>query len=160
MFSQNWFSHALRRGPWETRRQAVALATLILFVSVIVGALYVTQAASVSTTGRQVEELVAVRNNLEKTNEQIRAEIAELQSVPRLLSRAQELGFVPAPAERIEYLVVDGYNPHREQTLAPVGPEEEPVPFYDETFTGWLQQQWDIFRQQFEGFTRSDEEVS
>lgn len=159
MFSQNWFSHALRRGPWETRRQAVALATLILFVSVIVGALYVTQAASVSTTGRQVEELVAVRNNLEKTNEQIRAEIAELQSVPRLLSRAQELGFMPAPAERIEYLVVDGYNPHREQTLALVVPEEEPVPFYDETFIGWLQQQWDIFRQQFEGFTTNNEEA-
>jgi cell division protein FtsL len=160
MFSQNWINHALRRGPWETRRQAVALVALVLFVAVIVGVLYVTQAAGVSTTGRQVEELVAVRNNLEKTNEQLRAEIAELQSVPRLLSRAQELGFAPAPPERIEYLVVDGYNPHREQTLAPLEENEEPVPVYDETFTGWLQQQWDSLRSQFEGFTRETEAQS
>lgn len=153
--SQSWLQHTLRRRSWRVQRQAVALGALGLFVAIIIGALYLAQAASLSTLGRQLEDQIAERNRLEQTNEQLRAEIAELRSVPRLLARAQELGFVQAARDQIEYLVIDGYNPNRAQTVAPVEQEtgEEPLPVYDETFIGWVQQQWDSFQQQFEGFS-------
>ena len=157
--SQNWLQHALRRRSWQVQRQAVALGALGLFVAIIIGALYLAQASSLSTLGRQLENLIAERNRLEQTNEQLRAEIAQLRSVPRLLARAQELGFVPATRDQIEYLVIDGYNPNRSQTVAPVQAEEdeEPLPVYDETFIGWLQQQWDSFQDQFESFSGEEE---
>jgi hypothetical protein len=155
--SQNWFRHTFRRRPWRVQRQAVALGALGLFVAIIIGALYLAQASSQSTLGRQLEDLIVRRNQLEQTNEQLRAEIAGLRSVPRLLARAQELGFVEALRDQIEYLVIDGYNPHRSQTAAPIQEEEEPLPVYDETLIGWFQQQWDSFTVQFESFSTEEE---
>lgn len=150
----NWLQHTLREGPWRTRRQAVAFISLGIFVAIIIGALYLAQAASTSTTGRQLEQLIQQRNQLEQANEQLRAEIAALKSVPRLLARAQELGFVPASRENMEYLVVDGYNPARETVIElPQEDNNEPVLVYEETLIGWLQQQFDTFSNQLEGFS-------
>ena len=155
--SQNWFRHTFRRRPWRVQRQAVALGALGLFVAIIIGALYLAQASSQSTLGRQLEDLISRRNQLEQTNEQLRAEIAGLRSVPRLLARAQELGFVEALRDQIEYLVIDGYNPHRTQTVAPIEEAAEPLPVYDETFIGWVQQQWDSFTSQFQSFSSEED---
>lgn len=151
--AQEWVQHALRGRTWRMQRQAVALGALGVVLAIIISALYLAQAASVATLGRQLENLIIVRNQLEQTNEGLRAEIAQLRSVPRLLARAQELGFVIARRENIEYLVVLGYNPDRPPPQAPV--EEKPRPTYDESFTGWLKQQFDAFSGQFQSFTDS-----
>jgi hypothetical protein len=156
--SGEWLGHALRRTRWRPQRQAIALATLGLFVSIIIGALYLAQAASTSTVGRELEVLIITRDQLEQENERLRADIAGLQSVPRLLARAQEMGFASAARSEIEYLTVDGYNPNREQIITSVNDTQQSVPVYDETFTGWLQQQWDTFSSQFDSFTRRGEE--
>ncbi len=145
MISNSWLDHALRRTPWRSQRQAFALAALGFFVALIIGALYLSQAAAVATTGRQLETLIAERNALEQANEQLRAEIASLRSVPRLQQRARELGFDLAGREDIEYLVIDGYNPDRAREPIRLEVQTDAVPMYDETFTGWLQQQWDAF---------------
>lgn len=152
--SGQWLGHALRRTRWRPRREAVALATLGIVVGIIIGALYLAQAASTSTLGRQLEDLITVRNQLEQENERLRAEIANLQGVPRLLARAQELGFTLAGRAQIEYLVIEGYNPNRNQivTQAEVN-HGAALPVYDESFSGWLQQQFDRLSGQFESFT-------
>jgi hypothetical protein len=131
----------------------LAIGTLALFVALIIGALYLSQAATTSTIGRQLEELVAERNDLELQNEQLRAEIASLRGVGRLLSRAQELGFAQAAATDIDYVVVQGYEPQRNVEITP---DREIVtgPVYDESFLGWVQQQFDSLRQQLDGFVQ------
>jgi hypothetical protein len=152
--SGQWLGHALRRTRWRPRREAVALGTLGLVVGIIIGALYLAQAASTSTLGRQLEETIAVRNQLEQENERLRGDIASLQSVPRLLARAQELGFTLASRAQIEYLVVEGYNPNRNQIVTQAQTAREPsLPLYDESFGGWLQLQLDRLSGQFESFT-------
>ncbi|MCB9452654.1 MAG: hypothetical protein H6672_14545 [Anaerolineaceae bacterium] len=154
--TQDWLGHALRNTTWRLRQQTAALAALGLFIAVIIGALYLMQAASIATLNRQLQELIAERNLLEQSNEQIRSEIAQLRTVFRLRSRALELGFVEAERDQIEYLVVDGYNPNRESTQLQVAQEEAAnLPVYDETFGGWLQQQWDNFTHQFQDFSQS-----
>jgi hypothetical protein len=155
--SQQWLEHALRGRTWQMQRQAVALGALGVIIAIIIGALYLAQSASVSTLGRQLETLIVQRNQLEQTNEQLRSEIAELRSVPRLLARAQEMGFTNAKRENIEYLVVDGYNPNRQPAARPTEEPEQALPAYDETFTGWLQQQWDSFISQFRSFTSGEQ---
>ena len=152
--SGQWLGHALRRTRWRPRREAVALATLGLVVGIIIGALYLAQAASTSTLGRQLEELITVRNQLEQENERLRAEIANLQGVPRLLARAQELGFTLAGRAQIEYLVIEGYNPNRNDIITRAETARGPaLPVYDESFRGWLQQQLDQLSGQLESFT-------
>jgi hypothetical protein len=148
MISNNWVNQAIRRGPWRSQRQAFALAALGFFVALIIGGLYLSQAAAVATTGRQLESLIADRNRLEQLNEQLRSEIASLRSVPRLQQRARELGFDLAGREDIEYLVIEGYDPNRSRVPVQLEVPAAPVPVYDETFTGWLQQQWDAFSTQ------------
>jgi hypothetical protein len=144
----NWFNHALRRGPWQSQRQATALITLGFFVTLIIGGLYLSQAASASTTGRQLELLITQRNQLEQYNEQLRAEIARLRTVSRLRDRARQLGFVDAGREQIEYMVVPGYTPRRQQEALiqqQAARVEATTPVYEESFADWLQQQWNAF---------------
>jgi hypothetical protein len=155
-----WFQHALDRRPWQTQQQAFALVTLSFVVALIIGALYLAQAAASSTTGRQLEQRIAERNQIEQANEQLRAEIAIYQSVPRLRERALQLGFFEAGRQHIEYIIVQGYNPSQPQ--APIMPTPLPLdtfPVYDETFVGWLQQQWDAFSRQRPTITGTEVEV-
>lgn len=146
----DWIQHTLRTGPWRRQSQFAAIVALALIVAIIIGALYLAQVTTVSTTGRQNEDLRVYRDRLVRENEQIRADIADLRSIPRLLRRAQELGFTYAGAENIEYLIVEGYQPHLPESVAPLVPEEDPLPVYDETFSGWLRQQWLNLSIQFE----------
>lgn len=156
MASENWLQHTFRRGAWRPQRQAVALTTLGIFVAIIIGALYLSQSASTSTLGRQLEALIIERSNLEQQNERLRAEIASLQGVPRLLTRAQELGFVPADGDDIQYIVVNGYNPNRGDTVAPLIASTPTVPEYEESFLGWVREQWDAFTRQLENLRQEN----
>ncbi len=144
--SGNWVEHALRQTGWQPQRQVVALASLGFFIALILGALYLTQVASEATTNRRLSTLLAERDELERTNEQLRAEIARLKSVPRLQARAAELGFSIANRGQIEYLVVPGFHPPRPDTVAPIEVSEGPRPVYDESFAGWVGEQWERLR--------------
>lgn len=159
---ENWLLDQVRERNLQSQGQVVALATLATFVSIIIGALYLTQVAAQSTTGRQLADLRSERDELQQVNEQLRTEIAELRSVPRLLTRAEELGFVIAGPEQIEYLVVEGYNPNRVPvtTLLQKEEAEETTSLlqYDETFTGWARMQFDRLRSQFAQFTNPEDE--
>jgi len=152
--AQNWFQHTLVRSGWSPQNQVAALVVLGLIVALIFGGAYLSQVATFATTNREIEDLIAQRDRLERENEDLRANIASLQTVPRLLERAEALGFRPATAADIEYLVIEGYNPTRTTTAAPLLETNEfaEVPQYDETFSGWLRQRWDNLTQQFERF--------
>ncbi|MEL6268724.1 MAG: hypothetical protein AAFV33_01265 [Chloroflexota bacterium] len=151
----NWIQQAVRRTPLQGQQQVFALIVLALFMAVVIGALYLSNVADTSTTGRELEALIAERDQLEQSNEELRVEIAELRSVPRLIARAEELGFRQAAASEVEYLVVQGYTPQRGLTVAPIEEEEEQLPVYDETLMGWLQQRADALSRQFNEFNQS-----
>ena len=149
--------HALRDNQWRFQKQAVALAGLGIFIAIVIGALYLAQSASVSTLGRQLENLIVKRNQLEQTNEELRANISQLRSVPRLLARAEELGFVKATEDEIEYLYIPGYNPNRQPAATALVDASTKLPVYDESFIGWVQLQWDNLVKQFSGFSGGNE---
>jgi hypothetical protein len=150
----NWIQHALQRATWRPQNQVAALFVVGIAITLIFGGLYLSQVASFATTNRAIEALIEQRDRLERTNEQLRGQIASLETVPQLLERARQLGFRPATASDIQYLVIDGYNPNRERTLTSLVPQEayDDAPRYEETFSGWLQQQFDSLRTQFESF--------
>ncbi len=152
--AQNWVEHALERTGWRPQNQVVTLILLAIIITLIFGGIYLSQVANFAILNRDTTELIAQRDDLERRNEEFRAEIAELETMPQLLERAQNLGFRLADGADIEYMVVAGYNPERDITNAPIARIEEiqEEVVYDETFGGWLQAQLDSLRQQFNTF--------
>ncbi len=145
---------AVRQMPWRTQNQTLAILALVMVVAIIIGALYLAQATTTATTGTERQNLPSTRDYLQRANEETNAEIASKRNIVDLRGRAQNLGFVPASSDQIEYVVVDGYSPDR----ATPTPEMtvEPTFVYDETFNGWVQKEWDTLVRQFEAWTGSD----
>ncbi|MEL6406748.1 MAG: hypothetical protein AAFR81_20425 [Chloroflexota bacterium] len=150
----NWFQHALNRTNIRPQQQAAWLVVLGVIMTLIFGGISLSQIANYASTNRAIEDLIDQRDRLELENERLRADIASLQTVPRLLQRAEELGYRPATPADIEYRFVDGYDPNRiEDVIEPqMADDFEAVPQYDDTFSGWLQQQWDSLVGQFRSF--------
>lgn len=147
-----WLQHALSRTGWRPQRQAVALGVLGVFIVLMMAALYLSQVAMEASRGREMRTLVTLRDEIERSNEELRVEIAELKSLSKLQERARVLGFVQAASSDQLYLVIDGYQPYQEETVAPLQEEIEDAPIYDESFGGWLQRQLDSLGSQFETF--------
>ncbi len=153
--SQTWFQHTFSRKRFRTRNQATALAILGVAVLLILGSLYLSQVASFAITNREIEDLISRRDQLKRQNEQLIGEIASFRTVPRLYARAVEIGFRPATNSDIDYLLIEGYNPQRAnaQLEARAGNQLDPAaPVYEETFSGWLERQFTLLRDQFESF--------
>ncbi|MBN1202182.1 MAG: hypothetical protein JXJ20_10035 [Anaerolineae bacterium] len=148
----SWLQYTLREQPWRNQTQLVATLTLFVVVGITIATLYLIQTTTATTTARMLQQMDEQRERLERDNERLRAEIAEMQSLPRVMTRAAEMGFRDAGPDEIQYVIVDGYRYNRPQvtptpTPTPVGPEQE---VYDETLSGWLRKQWDALKQQFE----------
>lgn len=154
MFKQ--VRHTFNRNSFQPRRQAAWLVVLGVVMTLTFGGISLSQIANYASTNRSIEDLIEVRNRLEIENERLRADIANLQTVPRLLERAQSLGYRSATAADIEYIVVDGYNPDRIEEVVDLVQEEtlDDTPQYEATFSGWLQEQWDNLGNQFRSFGR------
>ena len=145
----NWLSHALRQAPWRRQAQATSAVALSVIVVLVIGTLYLAQATTTATTGRDLQALEAHRKELEQQNAQLEAEIAALRSVPNLTQRALGLGFRPARADEVEYLPVEGLPPF---AALPPEPTEAEVPVYDETLGGLLSERMSKFIVEFNNF--------
>ena len=155
--SQAWFQHTFSRRRFQTRSQATAIAILAVAILLILGSLYLSQVAAFAITNRDIEDLIARRDELKQQNEQLIGEIASYRTAPRLYARAVEIGFRPATNRDIDYLLIEGYNPNRGGSAlvaAPQSVSKPDAPAYDETFGGWLQMQAALLRDQFEAFGR------
>jgi cell division protein FtsB len=152
--SQMRVRHTFIRMNLRPRNQVVAVGLLGLMIVLIFGGVYLSQVASYAAMNRQTEALISERDDLERKNELLRGEIASLETIPQLLERAQAMGFRTATSLDIRHLVVQGYNPNRDRTVVPLDTEEDAsqTSGYDETFSGWVQQQIDVLKRQFEGF--------
>lgn len=134
--------------PWRSPTQAVAIIVLIMIVAIFIGALYLAQATVTATTGSSLLELQRTREFLQRAISDMQAQIAQQRNINTLRGRAQQLGFSAAGAQDLEYIVVEGYSPFRATPTPALLPT--PTLIYDETFEGWVRQQWDALLQQFE----------
>ncbi|MCE7949122.1 MAG: hypothetical protein DYG88_17010 [Chloroflexi bacterium CFX4] len=139
---------AVPQMPWRSPTQAIAIIGLIMVVAIFIGALYLAQATVTATTGSNLLELQRTREFLQRAIGDMQAQIAQQRNINTLRGRAQQLGFAPAAAQDLEYIVVEGYSPIRATPTPFLTPA--PTLVYDETFEGWVRQQWDALLRQFE----------
>ena len=114
-----------------------AIGSILIFILVsLLGWLYLTQASQVTTTGYRIYELESERVRLQRENARLMLEIAELERLGGVETRARQLGFVPP--EQVEYLVVADYPPDHpssgqlaatfgEENLALNSPQQEKI---------------------------------
>jgi len=145
-----WIQQAFRQAPWRTQTQATSLVLAVVVIVAVIGALYLAQASRTATIGRRLQEYESERQQLEQQNAQLKAEIAGLQSVPRLTSEAEALGYHTANSSQVEYLPVDVAPPQPTPAIAPTSDQD--VPRYDETLESWLSEQLNTFREQTSSF--------
>ena len=92
-----------------TEAQAALGWGVILFLSALLGVIYLSQASSIATVGLEVQNLQEELDVLKRDNADLERHIAEAQSLERLQKEALRLGFVQAQADQIEYIVVPDY---------------------------------------------------
>lgn len=148
---QSWLPHTLAEQPWRNQIQLVTTIALIVVVGIIIGALYLIQTTTTTTTVRTLDDMNERRARLERENERLRVEIAGLQSLPRVMTKAAEMGFREARTDEIQYIYVQGYRYNRPLlTPTPTPAPTSTGAVYDETLSGWIRKQWDNFKTQFE----------
>jgi hypothetical protein len=98
-------SHCIKRDPNKLEGRATLGMLIMLVVLSLLGWIYLTQASHVATTSRRIEELQADKVRLEQQNLELMVEIAELESIGRLVVRAQELGFTMVALDDADFVV-------------------------------------------------------
>jgi cell division protein FtsL len=97
----------MRQLPWRLDSKAALGFLLILATFSLVGWLYLTQASAVTTTSYRIDELRMELDRLKNQNAALKLEIARLEALSRVETRARELGF--SPTTNVRYLAVDNY---------------------------------------------------
>jgi cell division protein FtsL len=99
--------NVVRQLPWRLDSKAALGFLLILATFSLVGWLYLTQASVVTTTQYRIDELRVELDQLRNQNTALNLEIAQLEKLSRIETRAQELGL--GPTTNIRYLRVANY---------------------------------------------------
>jgi hypothetical protein len=100
-------ANVIRRLPWQVDSKAALGFLLILAIFSLVGWLYLSQASAVTATSYRIDELRIELDYLKNQNAALALEIAQLEALPRVESRAAELGY--QPTTNVRYLQVSNY---------------------------------------------------
>jgi hypothetical protein len=102
-----------------TEAQAALGWAAVLMLVAVLGAIYLHQTSRIAGVGRHVQLLQYELDELKRSNAGLERQIAQAQTLERLQVRAQEMGFIRASAENVEYLIIPNY---------PAEPGSEPLP--------------------------------
>ncbi len=84
--------------------KTLSLFLLLLVLGSLIGSFHLNQASHVATAGMQIVDLAKQRERLRQDNAELRRRIAEMESLPAVKTRAEELGL--RDSDNVEYLGV------------------------------------------------------
>lgn len=136
-------TQAFRQAPWRIARQSTGRTLLGLVVVLVVAGMYLAVNARLAEAGRELLRLEDRREELIRETSVLGATLADLTTPNRMLERAASMGFHPAHAKDIEYLVIEGYAPpsgfHAPAPIgSPVAQRGGLSPAYTETLAEWM----------------------
>ena len=101
----------IKRIPWSLDKKAALGFVIILTTFSLVGWLYLGQASIITSSTLRIDDLRQEVGLLAQQNNELRLEIAKIESINNIQERARSLGFSPTTPEQIQYLVVRADNP-------------------------------------------------
>ena len=134
---------ASKISPLRASTKSTSSTMLWVIALVVVGGMYLAVSASVARAGREVLALESRRRDLRRTTSELQAQLAEVRSPRLMLEQAKAMGFRPARANELEYMVIPGYLPTdpfiAPSPPAPTGAGEAMLsPAYTETMGQWI----------------------
>jgi hypothetical protein len=102
-------THAYRQAPWRIHRQWAGAFLLGLLALTMVSALYLDVTSRAGIAGREIQGFRAEITATQRLNADLETKLAGLLSTRAMEARARELGYRPAEAGEIHYLIVPGY---------------------------------------------------
>jgi hypothetical protein len=109
MINANHLVHAYRQAPWRIQRQWTGAFLLGLLALAMIAALYLDVTAQTAIVGREIQSLQSKTTSTRHMNADVQTRLAILLSTTNMEERARNMGFRPAEAGEIHYLVVPGY---------------------------------------------------
>lgn len=145
--------NVIRQLPWRLDSKAALGFLLILATFSLVGWLYLSQASAVTTTSYRIDELRLNLDHVKNQNAALILEIAELEALSRVETRATVLGF--QPVEGVQYMTVANYpmSVEPEEPIYSVPARENSVDAYVDNVQGpgWWVEKLDAFAGWVEG---------
>ena len=102
-------THAYRQAPWRIQRQWAGTFLVGALALAMISALYLDVTAQAAILGREIQYLQADTIEIQHANADLQTRLATLLSTDNMNARARALGFRPAGAGEIHYLIVPGY---------------------------------------------------
>jgi hypothetical protein len=141
MINTTHLVHAYRQAPWRVQRQWTGAFLLGLLALAMVAALYLDVASQTSATGREIQSLQSSTTSTQHMNADLQTHMAVLLSTTNMEARARDLGFRPAKAGEIHYLVVPGFTRSTGVSLAATRPQVSAAgvpPEYTQSLLEWV----------------------
>jgi cell division protein FtsL len=135
---------AYKEAPWRTQRKWLVLFLLGTVAVGMITGLYLDVTSRAALAGREVQVLEADIADAQRDNSDLETQLAVLLSTSNLLARAEELGFVPAKPEEVNFMPVTGYFPPEPRVMSSTnGSINSPAldPRFSQSLFGWLDEQ-------------------
>jgi hypothetical protein len=141
MINVTHLKHAYRQAPWRVQRQWAGAFLLGVLALAMISALYLDVTAQAAILGREIQYLRADTTEIEHANADLQTRLATLSSAESMEQRALALGFRPAKAGEMHYLVVPGYSRPTGVSLASTNPivsVPSTPPEYTQSLLEWV----------------------
>ena len=136
---------AYSQTPWRKQVQTVGLFLTILVLGLVISLIYVDVSAKAVAAGRDIQEMRATIEALERSIDDKQTKLAQMVSAVEMEKRAREMGFRPVNPGEAAYLVVPEYTGRAGAVLVPPS-TPEPVravvlsPEYSTSLVDWVKQ--------------------
>ncbi len=95
--------YRLRRASSRRRAAGLSLALVVIVVSALLAALYLTQSSRIASTGYQIQRLEVQLEQLAGERQALLLQIGQAQSPATIEARAKTLGLVPLPDASVHF---------------------------------------------------------
>jgi cell division protein FtsL len=95
--------YRLRRVSSRRRAASLSLVLVMIAVSAMLAALYLTQSSRIASTGYEIERLEARLDQLEAERQALLLQVGQAESPATIESRAAELGLTPLPGASVHF---------------------------------------------------------
>lgn len=141
MINVTHLTHAYRQAPWRVQRQWAGAFLLGVLALAMISALYLDVTSQTAILGREIQTLQTDTAELQHGNADLQTRLATLLSTKNMEARALALGYRPAEAGEIHYLVVPGYVRSNGVSLAVSQPQTgtpSTPPEYTQSLLEWV----------------------
>lgn len=141
MINVTHLTHAYRQAPWRVQRQWAGAFLLGVLALAMISALYLDVTSQTAIVGREIQTLQSETIEIQHKNADLQTRLATLLSNDNMEARALALGFRPAEAGEIHYLIVPGYVRSPGVSLAvtePTTSTQATHPEYTQSLLEWF----------------------